>query len=171
MDIIQFDEPAFNAFMDQVPIWGVKALHRAMEGLKCKTAVHICYGYGIKANIDWKNSLGEEWRQYEEFFPALNESRVDQVSLECASSNVPMSVLALLPDKEILVGAIDVATSTVETPKQVADTLRRAAEFVDPERIIACTNCGMAPLPRDVSEAKLRALGAGARLFREELVG
>jgi len=171
VDVIQFDEPAFNAFMDQVPIWGVDALHRAIDGLTCKTAVHICYGYGIQENIDWKETLGDEWRQYEEFFPALNESRIDQVSLECADSKVPMSVLGLLGDKEVLVGAIDVASVTVETPEKVAATLRAAMEFVDPERIIACTNCGMAPLPRHVAEGKLKALGAGAALFRKELGG
>ncbi len=171
VDVIQFDEPAFNAFMDQVPIWGVDALHRAIDGLTCKTAVHICYGYGIQENIDWKETLGDEWRQYEEFFPALNESRIDQVSLECADSKVPMSVLGLLGDKEVLVGAIDVASVTVETPEKVAATLRAAMEFVDPERIIACTNCDMAPLPRHVAEGKLKALGAGAALFRKELGG
>ena len=171
IDVIQFDEPAFNAFMDQVPIWGIDALHRAIDGLTCKTAVHICYGYGIKENIAWKATLGDEWRQYEEFFPALNASRIDQVSLECADSKVPMSVLGLLGDKEVLVGAIDVASLTVETPEKVAATLRAAMEFVDPERIIACTNCGMAPLPRHVAEAKLKALGAGAALLRKELGG
>ncbi len=169
VDVIQFDEPAFNAFMDQVPTWGVDALHRAIEGLRCKTAVHICYGYGIQQNIDWKQGLGDEWRQYEEFFPALNDSAIDQVSLECANSNVPLSVLGLLKDKEVLVGAIDVASLTIETPEKVAATLRAAVEFVDPERLIACTNCGMAPLPRNVAEAKLKSLAAGAALLREEL--
>ena len=171
VDVIQFDEPAFNAFTDQVPIWGVDALHRAIDGLTCKTAVHICYGYGIQENIDWKEGLGDEWRQYEEFFPALNESRIDQVSLECADSRVPLSVLGLLGDKEILVGAIDVASVNIETPEKVASTLRAAMEFVDPERMIACTNCGMASLPRHVAEGKLEALGAGAALLRKELGG
>ncbi|NQW01240.1 MAG: methionine synthase [Rhodospirillales bacterium] len=171
VDVIQFDEPAFNAFMDQVPVWGVDALHLAIEGLTCKTAVHICYGYGIKANNDWKDSLGDEWRQYEEFFPALNDSRIDQVSLECADSKVPLSVLRLLADKEVLVGAINVASEVIETPEKVAATLRAAMEFVDPERIIACTNCGMAPLPRHVAEAKLQALGAGTALLNRELAG
>ncbi len=169
VDVIQFDEPAFNAFMDQVPVWGVDALHRAIDGLTCKTAVHICYGYGIQENIDWKDGLGDEWRQYEEFFPALNESRIDQVSLECADSKVPMSVLGLLKDKEVLVGAINVASVDIETPEKVASTLRAAMKFVDPERIIACTNCGMAPLPRQVAAGKLKALGAGAALLRKEL--
>ena len=171
VDVIQFDEPAFNAFMADVPTWGVDCLHRAIEGLTCKTAVHICYGYGIQANLDWKKTLGDEWRQYELFFPALNASRIDQVSLECADSHVPLSVLAALEDKEVLVGAINVATTEIETPEKVAATLRAALEFVDPERLVACTNCGMAPLPRPVAEAKLRALGAGAAIFRRELAG
>jgi 5-methyltetrahydropteroyltriglutamate--homocysteine methyltransferase len=155
--------------MSEVKEWGVDALHRAIDGLKCKTAVHICYGYGIQSNIDWKNSLGSEWRQYEEIFPALNASRIDQVSLECANSKVPLSLIGILKDKEILVGAIDVASVEVETPEQVAATLRAALEFVDAERMIACTNCGLAPLSRTVAEGKLKALGAGAALLRNEL--
>ncbi|MBU2484293.1 MAG: methionine synthase [Alphaproteobacteria bacterium] len=171
VDVIQFDEPAFNAFMHLVPEWGVDCLHRAIQGLKCKTAVHICYGYGIKQNMDWKNTLGNEWRQYEEFFPALNASKIDQVSLECADSRVPLSVMSALKDKEVLVGAINVASNEVETPEKVAATLRAALEFVDPERLIACTNCGMAPLSRKVAEGKLHALGAGAEIIRKELSG
>ncbi|MEE8173425.1 MAG: methionine synthase [Alphaproteobacteria bacterium] len=169
VDVIQFDEPAFNAFTGDVLEWGVAALERAIDGLKCKTVVHICYGYGIQQNIDWKKTLGQEWRQYEAFFPALNDSRIDQVSLECANSKVPLSLLGLLPDKEILVGAIDVATEQVETPEQVAATLRAAMAHVDPERIIACTNCGLAPLPREVAEAKIAALGQGTALLRREM--
>jgi len=169
VDVIQFDEPAFNAFTEEAGTWGVDCLHRAIDGLKCKTAVHICYGYGIKANDDWKKSLGSEWRQYEDFFPALNASRIDQISLECANSHVPMSLIGLLKDKEVLVGAIDVASREVETPEKVAATLREAMQYIDVERIIACTNCGLAPLPIDISRAKIAALGAGARLLREEL--
>ena len=145
VDLIQFDEPAFNVFMDDVKEWGIAALHKAIEGLKCQTAVHICYGYGIQANLDWKESLGSEWRQYEEIFPALNESRLDQVSLECANSKVPLSLIGLLSNKTVMVGAIDVASETVETPEQVAATIRAAMDFVDAERISPCTNCGMAP--------------------------
>ena len=171
VDVIQFDEPAFNAFTEEAATWGVDCLHRAIEGLTCTTAVHICYGYGIKQNMDWKETLGSEWRQYEEFFPALNASRINQVSLECANSRVPLSLIGLLKDKDVLVGAIDVASLEIETPEQVAATLRAAMEFVEPERIVACTNCGMAPLPREVAEGKLTALGAGAKLLREELAG
>ena len=171
VDVIQFDEPAFNVFMDEVKDWGIAALHRAIEGLKCTTAVHICYGYGIEANIAWKKTLGDEWRQYEEIFPALNQSRIGQVSLECANSKVPLSLIGLLKDKEVMVGAIDVASLDIETPEQVAATIRGALEFVDPERMLPCTNCGMAPLPRRVAEGKIEALGAGARLMRKELGG
>jgi 5-methyltetrahydropteroyltriglutamate--homocysteine methyltransferase len=164
VDLIQFDEPAFNVFMDDVKEWGIAALHKATEGLTCKTAVHICYGYGIQQNIDWKATLGSEWRQYEEIFPAINESRIDQVSLECANSLVPMSLIGLLKDKEVMVGAIDVASHKVETPEQVAAVIQEAGKYVASEQILACTNCGMVPLPRDLVLKKLQTLGAGARL-------
>jgi len=169
LDILQLDEPAFNVYLDEVKAWGIEALHRAVEGLPCKTAVHICYGYGIKANIEWKQSLGGEWRQYEETFPLLAGSRIDQVSLECANSRVPLSVLGLLKGKDVMVGAIDVATNEVETPERVADTIRKAMAFVPPDRLYPCTNCGMVPLPREVARGKLRALAAGAALVRKEL--
>lgn len=168
-DVIQFDEPAFNAFTEEAVEWGIVALERAAAGLKCTTAVHICYGYGIKANIDWKATLGGEWRQYETFFPSLNRSRIDQVSLECANSRVPPDLMALLKDKTILVGVIDVATNEVETPEQVAGTIATALKFVDAERLQPCTNCGLAPLPRDVAVGKLKALGKGAELARRRL--
>src|SRR5262245_53339928 len=168
VDVIQFDEPAFNVFMDDVAGWGIEAMHRAIDGLKCKTAVHICYGYGIKANIDWKNSLGEEWRQYEKFFPALAKSRINQVSLECINSRVPLSLLSLLEGKDLLVGVIDVATEKVETPEQVAEVIGKVIKVAPKEKIIACTNCGMAPMQRDVAEAKLKALGTGAALARQK---
>ena len=168
-DIVQFDEPAFNVFMEDVKDWGVATLERAAEGLTCKTAVHICYGYGIQANLDWKKTLGNEWRQYEDTFPVLNESKIQQVSLECANSRVPLSLLGLLDKKELMVGAIDVATKEIETPEEVAATIRAAMEFVDPERIYPCTNCGLAPLPRNVARGKLQALAAGAELVRKSL--
>ena len=168
-DLIQFDEPAFNVFMDDVKEWGVDALQKAREGLTCTTAVHICYGYGIQANLDWKETLGSEWRQYEEIFPALNASTIDQVSLECANSKVPLSLLGLLKDKDLMVGAIDVASLEIETPEKVAQTIKDAMQFVSAEQIKPCTNCGLAPLPRDVAAGKLRALGAGAALARQRL--
>ncbi len=169
VDVIQFDEPAFNVYMDAVRDWGVAALERAAEGLTCKTAVHICYGYGIQANIDWKGTLGSEWRQYEEIFPVLANSRINQVSLECRNSHVPMALMRLLAGKDVLVGVIDVATDRVETPEEVADTIAEVLSFVPAERLFPCTNCGMAPMRRDIAEAKLTALGAGAALARRRL--
>ena len=169
VDVIQFDEPAFNVYMEAVKDWGVTALERAAEGLSCKTAVHICYGYGIQANIDWKGTLGSEWRQYEETFPVLAASRIDQVSLECRNARVPMRLMQLLAGKDVLVGVIDVATDRVEAPEEVADTIEEALDYVATERLFPCTNCGMAPMRRDVAEAKLAALGAGAALARRRL--
>jgi len=166
VDVIQFDEPAFNVYMDEVKRWGIEALHRAIEGLRCRTAVHICYGYGIKANIDWKNSLGSEWRQYEEIFPALAKSRLDQVSVECIHSRVPIELLKLLGGKDVLVGVIDVASDKVETPEEVASVIGQATKYVPKERLYPCTNCGMAPMDRSIASAKLAALGAGAALAR-----
>ena len=170
VDVVQFDEPAFNVYFDEVRDWGIAALERARAGVPCKTAVHICYGYGIEANIVWKKTLGNEWRQYEQTFPLLARSSIDQVSLECANSRVPMDLIALLEGKDVLVGAIDVATTRVETPDDVAAVIRKALEFVPRERLFPCTNCGMVPLPRDVAAGKLAALGAGAALVRKELV-
>jgi 5-methyltetrahydropteroyltriglutamate--homocysteine methyltransferase len=168
VDVIQFDEPAFNVFMDEVTGWGIAALERAIDGLTCKTAVHICYGYGIKANIDWKNSLGQEWRQYEKIFPALAKSKIGQVSLECINSRVPMQLMALLAGKDVLVGVIDVASDKIETPERVAEVIGEVCKVVPKERVVACTNCGMAPMRRDIAEAKLMALGAGAALARQK---
>ena len=166
VDVVQFDEPAFNVYMAEAAEWGVAALERAAQGLTCKTAVHICYGYGITANLDWKQTLGSEWRQYEQVFPALAKSRIDQVSLECFHSRVPLELMALLDGKDVMVGLIDVASAEVETPEQVADTIGRALQFVARERLLGCTNCGMAPLNRDVAVAKLQALTQGAALAR-----
>ena len=167
VDIIQFDEPAFNVYMKEAADWGVKALERAAQGLTCTTAVHICYGYGIQANVDWKKTLGDQWRQYEQVFPALAKSSIKQVSLECYHSHVPPELMKLLEGKDVMVGVIDVASDEVETPEQVADTIGRALQFVARERLIPCTNCGMAPMDRDVALAKLQALAQGAALARE----
>ncbi len=166
VDVIQFDEPAFNVYMDDVKKWGVKALERAAQGLKCTTCVHICYGYGIKANLDWKETLGGEWRQYEEIFPALAKSTIKQVSLECIHSHVPPELMKLLKGKDVLVGVIDVASDKVETPQEVAATIRNALKYVPAQHLFPCTNCGMAPMQREVALAKLKALGAGAALAR-----
>ena len=169
VDVVQFDEPAFNVYMADAAEWGVQALERAARGLTCTTAVHICYGYGIQANNDWKKTLGDQWRQYEQVFPALAKSSIDQVSLECFQSHVPPDLMALLVGKDVMVGVIDVASDVVETAEQVADTIERALQFVPRERLIACTNCGLAPMSRAVAEAKLRALAGGAALARARL--
>ena len=166
VDIIQFDEPAFNAYPREAAEWGVHALERAAQGLTCTTAVHICYGYGIQANNDWKKSLGEEWRQYEKVFPALAASSIRQVSLECYHSHVPPDLMALLEGKDVMVGVIDVASEVVETPEEVAETISRALQFVPRARLMPCTNCGMAPMDRDVAMRKLQALAQGAALAR-----
>jgi 5-methyltetrahydropteroyltriglutamate--homocysteine methyltransferase len=168
VDIIQFDEPAFNVYMQEAADWGVKALERAAQGLACTTAVHICYGYGIKANIDWKQGLGQEWRQYEQIFPALAASSIRQVSLECFHSHVPPDLMRLLEGKDVLVGVIDVASDQIETPEQVADTIATALQFVPKHRLFPCTNCGLAPMDREVALRKIEALARGAELARRE---
>jgi len=169
VDVIQFDEPAFNVYMNEAGDWGITALHHAIDGVSAKIAVHICYGYGIPANITWKESLGTEWRQYEKFFPALAQSHIDQISVECINSHVPLSVLELLNGKDVLIGAIDVATDAIETPEEVADVITQVAKHVPKEKIVACTNCGMAPMRRDIAEKKLTALARGAELARDSL--
>ena len=169
VDVIQFDEPAFNVYMDEVKRWGIAALERAATGLKCTTCVHICYGYGIPANVDWKRTLGDEWRQYEEIFPALAKSKIDQVSLECIHSKVPIELLRLLKGKDVLIGVIDVATDGLETPQEVAKVIAAAAKYVAPKRLYPCTNCGMAPMDRELALKKLQALVAGTALARKKL--
>jgi 5-methyltetrahydropteroyltriglutamate--homocysteine methyltransferase len=171
VDVVQFDEPAFNVYFDEVRDWGVAALEKARAGVGCKTAVHICYGYGIEANIVWKKTLGEEWRQYEQTFPLLAASSIDQVSLECANSRVPIDLIALLAGKDVLVGSIDVASTKVESAEEVAKVIRSALKFVPKERLFPCTNCGMVPLAREVAAGKLAALGAGAAIVRREITG
>jgi 5-methyltetrahydropteroyltriglutamate--homocysteine methyltransferase len=169
VDLVQFDEPAFNVYMDEVNDWGIKALERAAQGLTCATAVHICYGYGIKANTDWKETLGSQWRQYEQIFPAIDASPIQQVAIECRNSKVPLDLLALLKNKIVQAGVIDVASDTIETAEDVVKVIDAVSKFVPKSNIIATTNCGMAPMRREIAEAKLMALGAGAALAREKL--
>jgi 5-methyltetrahydropteroyltriglutamate--homocysteine methyltransferase len=169
VDVIQFDEPAFNVYMDEVNDWGIKALERAADGLTCATAVHICYGYGIKANTDWKQTLGAQWRQYEKIFPAIDNSTIQQVAIECRNSKVPLELLSALKGKVVQAGVIDVASDEVETAEDVVKVIEAVAKFVPKSNIVATTNCGMAPMRRDIAEAKLAALGAGAKLARQRL--
>jgi 5-methyltetrahydropteroyltriglutamate--homocysteine methyltransferase len=166
VDIVQFDEPAFNVYTEDVVDWGIEALERAALGLSCTTAVHVCYGYGIPANIDWKRSLGSEWRQYERIFPALAESSIDRVSLECCHSHVPMELMGLLEGKEIMVGVIDVASEEIESAEQVAETIGAALRHVSAHLLYPCTNCGLAPMDFGVALKKIRALAQGAELAR-----
>ena len=169
VDVVQFDEPAFNVYLDETVDWGVPALEKAAEGLKCTTAVHICYGYGIKANTDWKETLGAQWRQYEQIFPAIDASPIQQVAIECRNSKVPLDLLALLKNKIVQAGVIDVASDTIETAEDVVKVIETVSKFVPKSNIIATTNCGMAPMRREIAEAKLMALGAGAKLARQKL--
>jgi 5-methyltetrahydropteroyltriglutamate--homocysteine methyltransferase len=169
VDIIQFDEPAFNVFFDEANEWGIACLEKAIEGLNCETVAHICYGYGIKANTDWKLTLGSEWRQYQEVFPKLQQSNIDIISLECHNSRIPIEILELVRGKKIMVGAIDVTAESIETPEEVASTLRDALKYVDADKLYPCTNCGMAPLSRAIARGKLHALVAGAEIVRREL--
>jgi len=169
VDMIQFDEPAFNVYMREASDWGIAALERAAAGLTCATAVHICYGYGIKANTDWKETLGAEWRQYEDIFPAIAQSSIQQVAIECRNSRVPLELTGLLKGKIVQAGVIDVANDSIESAEDVVAVIEAVMKFVPRENIIATTNCGMAPMRRDIAEAKLMALGAGAKLARERL--
>jgi len=153
--------------MDEVAEWGIAALHRAIAGLNCTTAVHICYGYGIQANVEWKATLGMAWRQYEQIFPVLATSQLGQISLECRNSKVPLELLRLLDGKDVLLGVIDVATEVVETPEEIAALIGKALGYIPRERLVPCTNCGMAPMRRDIATSKLMALGAGAKLARQ----
>jgi len=166
VDVVQIDEPAFNVYFDEVEAWGIAALEAALAGVTCETVVHVCYGYGVPANIAWKHALGTEWDQYAALFPLLAQSAVNGVSFEFAGSRVPERVLGLLGEKTAHVGVIDVATDRIETPDEVAATIEIARRHLPDARIACSTNCGMAPMTRDIAYAKLRALGAGAALAR-----
>ena len=167
VDVIQFDEPAFNVYLDEVVDLG----HRRAAPGRRGSDVQDRGAYLLRLRHPGQYRLeahasGAEWRQYERIFPALAASRIDQVSLECANSHVPIELLALLAGKDVLVGAIDVASDRAETPDEVAATIEAALRFVPPERLFPCTNCGMAPLDRTLANQKLAALAAGAALVR-----
>jgi len=163
-DVVQLDEPAFNVYFDEVEAWGIDAVDAAFAGATCRTAVHVCYGYGIPANVQWKANLGDRWDQYAHVLPMLARSSADEISIELAGSRVPPDVLALAGEKTIAIGVIDVASDRVESPDDVARTIALARRYLPDERIAASTNCGMAPMRRDVAYAKLRSLGEGALL-------
>ncbi len=167
-DIIQFDEPCFNIYLDEVEEWGIDALEQCMEGVAGRKAVHICYGYGTPAVLAWKTK-NTDWGHYGVTLPLLAKSSVDQVSVECAASGVDVSVLRELSGKDVLLGAINVGTEDVETPEVVADRIRRALEHVPASQLYPCTDCGLVPRSREASRGKMRALAAGAAIVRAEL--
>ena len=169
-DVIQFDEPCFNIYTDKVGEWGIEVLERAMQGLTVKKAVHICYGYGTDAVLQWKNN-NQDWGHYGVTLPLLAKSSIDQVSVECAASGVDVSVLAALEGKDVLVGVIDVGTEDVESPEAVANRIRAVLPYVSPEHLYPCTDCGMVPRSRASAMGKMRALAAGAAIVRREQGG
>ena len=167
-DIVQFDEPCFNIYLDEVEEWGIRTLERAAQGVAAKTAVHICYGYGIPVVLAWK-SQNTDWSHYQRTLPLLRTSSIDQISVECAASGVDPSVLRLARGKELMVGVIDVGSEEVETPDVVATRIRTALAYVEPERLFPCTDCGMVPRSRATARGKMQALAEGARRVRAEL--
>jgi 5-methyltetrahydropteroyltriglutamate--homocysteine methyltransferase len=167
-DVVQFDEPCFNIFLDEVESWGIEALEQCMDGVAARKAVHICYGYGTPAVLAWKTK-NTDWGHYGVTLPLLARSTVDQVSVECAASGVDLSVLRELNGKDVLLGAIDVGTEEVEMPEVVASRIRGALEHVSAERLFPSTDCGLVPRSREASRGKMRALAAGAAIVRAEL--
>jgi 5-methyltetrahydropteroyltriglutamate--homocysteine methyltransferase len=169
-DVIQFDEPCFNIYLDKVKAWGLRALEAAIEGVTCTTAIHICYSYGIPRVLAWKKR-NTEWGQYAVTLPLLSESRINQVSVECAASGVDVALLAGVRGKDVLLGVIDVGTEEIESPALVAERIRKALPYVEPGRLFPCTDCGLVPRTRQTARAKLHALVEGSRLVRRELGG
>jgi 5-methyltetrahydropteroyltriglutamate--homocysteine methyltransferase len=167
-DVIQFDEPCFNVYLDKVKAWGIKALERAMAGITVRKAVHICYGYGTPVVLAWKTK-NADWGHYGVTLPLLARSSVDQVSVECAASGVDVSVLAALRGKDVMLGVIDVGTEQVESPERVAQRIRAALPHVAPEHLLPCTDCGLLPLSRAAAAGKMRSLALGAAIVRREL--
>jgi 5-methyltetrahydropteroyltriglutamate--homocysteine methyltransferase len=171
VDVIQLDEPCFNIYVDKVRAWGIEALERAFDGVRATRAVHICYGYGIPRVLAWKRQ-NRDWGEYAQTLPLLAGASVDQVSVECAASGVDPAVLGALGGrKEVMLGVIDVGTEEVETPETVAARIARALPHVPPERLIACTDCGMVPRSREAARGKMAALVGGAALARARLGG
>jgi len=169
-DVVQLDEPCFNIYLDKVEAWGIEALERAIDGVTCTTAIHICYSYGIPRVLQWKKR-NTEWGQYGVTLPLLARTRINQVSVECAASGVDVAVLAEARGKDVLLGVIDVGTEEAESPELVAARIKKALPYVGPERLSPCTDCGLVPRSRQSARGKLGALAEGARLVRRELEG
>jgi 5-methyltetrahydropteroyltriglutamate--homocysteine methyltransferase len=159
-DIVQMDEPYMQARPDEARAYGLKALNRALDGVRGTVAVHICFGY---AAIIHERPSGYS------FLPELAQCSCAQVSIETAQSKLDCSVLKQLDGKQILLGVLDLADMNPETPEQVAARIRRALPYVRPRNVIVAPDCGMKYLPRDVADAKLRAMVEGARIVRAEL--
>src|SRR5712692_1909791 len=168
-DIVQFDEPCFNIYLDEVEEWGIRTLEEAAKGVHAKTAVHICYGYGTPVVLQWKTK-NTDWSHYHRTLPLLRTSTINQISVECAASGVDPAVLALAKGKDLMVGVIDVGTEEVETPETVAARIRTALQYVSPDHLYPCTDCGMVPRSRIAARGKMKALADGAWLVRTELL-
>jgi 5-methyltetrahydropteroyltriglutamate--homocysteine methyltransferase len=167
-DIVQFDEPCFNIYLDDVEDWGIRLLEAAAKGVTAKRAVHICYGYGIPVVLAWKTK-NTDWSHYGRTLPLLATSSIDQISVECAASGVDPSVLGLARGKDLMVGVIDVGSDEIEPAETVAKRIRVAMEYVPPDRLFPCTDCGMVPRTRAAARGKMRALAEGARIVRETM--
>lgn len=165
--IVQFDEPCFNIYLDELEDWGIRALEQAAHGIRAKTAVHICYGYGTGIVLKWKTT-NTDWSHYWRSLPLLRTSTIDMISIELAASGVDPAVLAEARGKDLMVGVIDVGTEQIETPAIVAERIRRVLPYVDPERLYPSTDCGMIPRSRAAARGKMKSLAAGAALVRAE---
>ena len=168
-DIIQFDEPCFNIYLDEVEEWGIHTLEEAAKGVHARTAVHICYGYGTPVVLQWKTK-NTDWSHYWRTLPLLRTSTIDMISVECAASGVDQAVLAEAKGKDLMVGVIDVGTEEVETPEMVAARIRTAMQYVSPAHLYPCTDCGMIPRSRAAARGKMKALADGAWIVRTELL-
>src|SRR5450631_581392 len=159
-DIVQIDEPWMQQHPDEARQYGLKALDRALDGVTGTVAVHLCFGY---AAVVHDKPSGYS------FLPELEGSRAQQVSIEAAQPKLDLKVLKQLPSKTIILGVIDLADMTVETPEIVAARIRKALPYVPAERIVVAPDCGMKYLPREVAFGKMQAMVAGAAIVRREI--
>jgi 5-methyltetrahydropteroyltriglutamate--homocysteine methyltransferase len=159
-DVVQIDEPYLQARPAKAEQYGLQVLNRALKGITGTTAVHICFGYA--AIIHQRPSAYS-------FLPELEAADVKQISIETAQSHLDCSVLAALSSKTIMLGVLDLADMTVETPAIVADRIRRALPYVDASKIVVAPDCGLKYLPRDVAFGKMRAMVEAALVVRSEL--
>ncbi len=161
-DVVQIDEPWMQQHPDKARQYGLKALDRALDGVTGTVAVHLCFGY---AAVVHDKPSGYS------FLPELEGSKARQVSIEAAQPKLDLAVLRQLPSKTIILGVIDLADVTVETPQTVAARIRRAFDHVPADRIVVAPDCGMKYLPRAVAFSKMRAMAEGAALVRREIAG